>query len=73
MDLMTGEMAKRAGVNVETLRFLLNGREVNRVEADRTIVCHPGLQANGTDIRFRNVVLTPLKAGDAAKPAGPSR
>jgi hypothetical protein len=55
------------------LRFLLNGREVNRVEADRTIVCHPGLQANGTDICFRKIVLTPLKAGVAPGPAGPVR
>jgi hypothetical protein len=50
------------------LRFLLNGREVNGVDADRAIVCHPGLQAHGTDIRYRNMVMTPLKAG---VPPGP--
>jgi hypothetical protein len=33
------------------------------VEADRAIVCHPGLQAWGTDIRFRNIRLIPFKAG----------
>jgi hypothetical protein len=47
---------------------ILNGREVNRVEADRIIVRHPGLHANGTDIRFRNIVLTPLKSGATPAP-----
>jgi hypothetical protein len=52
-------------------RFLLNGREVNRVEADRAIVCRPRLHANGTDIRLCNVVLTPLKAAVILGPVRP--
>jgi serine/threonine protein kinase len=43
-----------------TIRFALNGREVNHVESDRTVVCHPGFLSWGTDIHIRNVVLAPV-------------
>jgi hypothetical protein len=55
------------------IRFLLNGCDVNRVEADRIVVCLPGLQAWGTDIRFRNIRLIPSKAGAPPIPARGSR
>jgi Domain of Unknown Function (DUF1080) len=42
------------------LQFLLNGRQVNRVEANRAILCHPGFQSWDTDICIRNIRLVPL-------------
>jgi serine/threonine protein kinase len=42
------------------IQFLLNGRQVNRVEADHTLLLHPGFQAWATDIRIRNIRLIPL-------------
>jgi serine/threonine protein kinase len=45
------------------IRFFLNGRQVNRLEANRNIVCHPGLNSVDADIRFRNIRITPLGGG----------
>ena len=42
------------------IRFLLNGREVNRVALDHYIISYPGFQSSGTDIRLRNVRLIQL-------------
>ena len=43
-----------------SIRFFLNGREVNRVEGNRAITCNPGLHSWGTDIRYRNIRLARL-------------
>jgi serine/threonine protein kinase len=48
--------------------FFLNGSEVNRVQADKGVVCHPGLHSWSTDIRIRNIRILPLaNANPAAK------
>jgi serine/threonine protein kinase len=47
-----------------SIRFLLNGREVNRVDGNCPIRGYPGFQNWGTDIRIRNIRIVPLmKAG----------
>ena len=43
-------------------RFILNGLEVNRVEADRSFPSYLALGSFGTDIRFRNIRLLQLAA-----------
>jgi hypothetical protein len=35
--------------------FFLNGLKVNEVQANRAIVCHPGFQVDGADIRIRDI------------------
>jgi hypothetical protein len=56
-----GEAGRLArAVAIETISHSGDAVDVNRVPADKAVVCHPGLQSNRTDIRFRNVVKTPL-------------
>ena len=50
------------------ISFFLNGHLVNRVEGNREIICHPGLQSWDTDIHFRNIRIVPLaKSNTIAK------
>jgi 3-keto-disaccharide hydrolase len=53
-----------------TISYSLNGREVNRFEAIRDVVCEPGLHSNGTTIRFRNLWIRPLSNGAAPTKGG---
>jgi len=44
----------------QVIRFFLNGREVNGLALDHYVICYPGFQSSGTDIRLRNVRLVQL-------------
>jgi len=56
------------------IQFFLNGREVNRVEGNRAITCHPGFHCDATDIRIRNIRIIPLaSAGVAPAPKNSGR
>jgi serine/threonine protein kinase len=38
-----------------SIRFRLDGQEVNHIEAARTILCHPGFMYNNSNIRIRHI------------------
>ncbi len=56
------------------VRFLLDGVEVNFIQADRPLVFHPGFTSSGADIRIKNVrsasIPVSLTTGSAPKKAG---
>jgi serine/threonine protein kinase len=58
------------------IQFLLNGRQVNQVEANRAILLHPGFQSWETDIHIRNIRIATLakaRVGTTQKNRGPSK
>jgi serine/threonine protein kinase len=50
------------------LQFLMNGRQVNRVEANRAITASPGFNSFRDGVRFRNIREAPLEPRTESSP-----